>query len=382
MNQKLHVLFLCGWYPSRVLSNNGDFIQRHAEAVSLQHKVTVFHIISDKNSAKNVEIVHEQRNGVNTYIAYIKFTKNPVFKLFLFITAFQTLMEKESSFDLIHLNEIFPFGVFCLFLKTPFVITEHSTGYLKEHHHTFSYVKKRVLKRIVKKSMRLCPVSLNLKNNIDELIEYKSPYSIVPNVVDTDVFIPKEHQSEIFTILHISNMNDDHKNISGLLETIAKFKRENYKFKLILLGDNSKAYISKAKELKIEGSINFIEHIAHEGVVKYLQEADVFLLFSNFENLPCVILESFACGTPVISTDVGGIREFFPEHFGKLIPKNDQQELLTSLEEFYIKEFPRAQKNEMHDYAVHKFGKEAIANQFSNVYFQVIEDSKNRKVTQ
>jgi len=47
---KLHVLFLASWYPSRILKSNGDFIQRHAEAVALQHKVSVIHVKSDNKN--------------------------------------------------------------------------------------------------------------------------------------------------------------------------------------------------------------------------------------------------------------------------------------------------------------------------------------------
>ena len=47
--KKLSVLFICGWYPSRVSPYNGDFIERHAKAVSKKHFVNIIHIISDKN---------------------------------------------------------------------------------------------------------------------------------------------------------------------------------------------------------------------------------------------------------------------------------------------------------------------------------------------
>ena len=80
MTPKLHILFLCGWYPSRVLTNNGDFIQRHAEAVATKHNVSVLHIISDPNCINDIEYSFEKTNGVNTHIAYVKTTINPIIK--------------------------------------------------------------------------------------------------------------------------------------------------------------------------------------------------------------------------------------------------------------------------------------------------------------
>ena len=80
MNNKLHVLFLCGWYPSRVLPTNGDFIQRHAEAVSLNHDVSVIHLITDENCKQNIEIISKKENELNVHIAYLKPQKNYIKK--------------------------------------------------------------------------------------------------------------------------------------------------------------------------------------------------------------------------------------------------------------------------------------------------------------
>ena len=97
MDKKLNILFLCGWYPSRVLQNNGDFIQRHAKAVSLLHTVEVIHIISDKNCTKNIEITIHEIDGITTHIGYIKQTKNPILKCILFWKTYLILLKKTKN---------------------------------------------------------------------------------------------------------------------------------------------------------------------------------------------------------------------------------------------------------------------------------------------
>ena len=67
--KKLHILFLCGWYPSRISPNNGDFIERHANSIQQLHKVSVVHIISDPQTKENLKITQENKNEVDTYIA-------------------------------------------------------------------------------------------------------------------------------------------------------------------------------------------------------------------------------------------------------------------------------------------------------------------------
>ncbi|MCK5637765.1 MAG: hypothetical protein KAH67_03580, partial [Flavobacteriaceae bacterium] len=86
--KKLHILFLNSWYPSKVLPNNGDFIQRHAEAVALKHRVTAIHVITDQNITKNT-IEDSNLNGVRTLIAYLKPYNSKFTKQFYFFKAYK-----------------------------------------------------------------------------------------------------------------------------------------------------------------------------------------------------------------------------------------------------------------------------------------------------
>ena len=61
---------------------NGDFIQRHAEAVAIKNKVTSIHVITDDNINNNLEIEKKQINGVTTIIGYVRPTQNKILKGF------------------------------------------------------------------------------------------------------------------------------------------------------------------------------------------------------------------------------------------------------------------------------------------------------------
>ncbi|MDY0780091.1 glycosyltransferase family 4 protein [Tenacibaculum sp. IB213877] len=363
MPENLHILFLCGWYPSRVLPTNGDFIQRHAEAVSLQHKVSVIHIITDSNLKKDTEYTFDRINGVDTYIAYLQPQKNVFLKGLKFFTAFKQLVSMIDDFDLIHLHELYPFGLFTFLIKKPYIITEHWTGYHNPQSKHISNSQLFLSKFIAKKSKFICPVTKDLQKSMN-LLGLKGNYKTVPNVVDTNLFFPhKKKRDSIFTILHISNMVDAHKNVSGLLNAISNL---NFEYKLVLIGENSIKYKNIATNLNIYNRIEFVEHISHIEIPNYFNTSDVFVLFSNYENLPCVILESFACGTPVISTNVGGISEFFPKEFGFLIEKNNEEELIKNLTYLFNNRVSIREK--MHIYAKQKFSRQSIAEQFTNLY--------------
>ena len=130
---KLHILFLTSWYPSKVLPVNGDFIERHAEAVATLHRVSILHVITNPHAIKPIEIEIQKSSSKNAYIAYVKKSKNPFIKLIRFYKAYKTLLNKIGSFDIIHLNKLYPAGIVALFLevfhKKQYLITEHWSGY-------------------------------------------------------------------------------------------------------------------------------------------------------------------------------------------------------------------------------------------------------------
>ena len=379
LNKKLHILFLCGWYPSRVLPTNGDFIQRHAEAVSLLHKVSVLHIVSDENCLKKVEIESKEINGIKTYIGYVKKTNNVILKFIRFWRTYFILLQKMKPFDVVHLNETFPFGIFALhlkwFQKKPFIISEHWTGYHFPQSKKINFFVKSISKKIVKNASFICPVSNDL-NKAMQQFRLKGNYKNIPNVVDTSLFKPQEKEKTAFTVVHISSLLDDHKNVSGMLRVAKKLETEIGAFTWKFIGGTSKEFSSLISNLDFKRArIEFINHIHQQDLVEELQSSTVFVLFSNYENLPCVILESFSCGIPVIATNVGGISEFFPKNFGKLITVNNENELLESL--LLYNNNLKIDAEKMHKYAVKKFSKKVIAVQFSELYFTSLNNSNS-----
>ena len=374
LKKKLHILFLCGWYPSKVLPTNGDFIMRHAKAVSTQHLVSVLHIISNNNISKT-EIEIKKKPNFNTYIAYIKPSQNPFVKYYRFWIAYQDLLKEIGNFDIVHLHKLYPFGFFALHLKKrkqiPYIISEHWTGYhLKRKKRQLLSFEHLLSKKITTNAHSVCPVSEDLKNSMQQF-GLKGKYQIVPNVVDTNVFKPASKIIENFTITHVSSLFDQHKNISGMLRVAKQLESEIGVFTWNFIGGKKDEFANLISELNFtKANIHFIDHTSHQKIADYLNASHIFVLFSNYENLPCVILEAFSCGIPVISTNVGGIKEYFPEEFGCLIDKKNEQQLLEKIVELY--KTPKDQKSNMHQYAIENFGEQRICNSFTELYMSAL----------
>ena len=374
MKKRLHILFLCSWYPSEVFPSNGDFIQRHAEAVSLSHNISVLHIVSNSKVDKT-EIQVSEKSGFKTFIAYVKPSNLFFIKWIRFWFAYRKVTQQITEIDVVHVNRIFPLGIFALLLKSKrklnYIISEHWTGYHFTKTKPLSWFEGFISKRIVKNADFVCPVSDDLKNSMIRT-GLSGNYRKVPNVVNTNLFQPKEIKSDQFTITHISDLNDHHKNISGMIRVASKLSKKTNNFTWNFIGGKKDMYSGLLSELDFHNAkINFIDHVPHQEIATYLNQSDVFVLFSNYENLPCVILEAFSCGTPVISTNVGGIKEYFPKEFGQLINKGDENALLNALID--IQQHPIKKSEEMHKYAIENFSPQKICDSFTNLYLDALK---------
>ncbi|RUA12882.1 MAG: hypothetical protein DSY82_00095 [Flavobacteriia bacterium] len=368
--KKLHILFLNSWYPSRVLPANGDFIQRHAESVATQHRVTAIHVVTDPNIHHNItddKII----NGVRTLITYLKPESFPGNRLINFYTAYKKLIKMAGDYDLIHVNRIYPAGIIALLQKKPFIATEHFTGYLADLSINLSYFERYFAKKITKKAAYICPVSYDLEKNMLKL-GFKGNYQVIPNVVDTELFYPQNKSSEVFTLIHISSLNNSHKNISGILRVIRKLQDYISDFRFILVGPNPERYINEIKRLGIHSEkLEMTGELPYDKIPEYLRKSNILILFSHFETFSCVIKEAFACGVRVVSSDVGGIKEFFPSDFGILVPKNDEKAFLKAIIE--EKEKNKQIHQKMHQYCIKYFSKTSIANAYTKLYLKALK---------
>lgn len=372
MNKKLHILFLCGWYPSKILPNNGNFIKRHAEAVSLKHNVSVLHIISDKNCSKSINIETKEINGVKTHIGYVKETKNLILKLFRFWKVYFILLKKIKPFNIVHLNEIFPFGLFALhlkfFKKKSYIISEHWTDYKYPLSNKISFLEKILSKLIVKKASFVCPVSKSLQKDM-ETFGLKGNYKIVPNIIDVSVFVTSKKKEKNYTIIHVSNLYNNQKNIVGMLNVAKKLESKIKNFTWKFIGGNKEEYATLIKKLNFTSAkIEFINYVAHKNLVAHLQNSNLCVSFSNYETFGIVMVEALSCGIPVISTNTGILNELKPTDFFRIIPVKDEEKLQDEIIYFYDNKTALTSKEKMRDYINTRFSNRSVCEEFTTLY--------------
>ena len=377
VKKKLHVLFLSSWFPSKTHPTLGNFVQRHAEAVALFANITVLYL-SKNNKTSAFEIEDEVEGNVR--IVRVYYCSNG----FLFRNRIQALKKgiahinfNQNKPDLVQLNMVWPEGWQALFIqrkwKIPFVISDNWTGYHPNERSPLPFHIKSYMRFTANRSELLMPVTLQLEKAMRAL-GFTKPAVIVPNVVNTAYF-KNEKKNEIHTYVHLSHLDNDHKNIEGILSAWKIFSDQTENVILELGGDGDIPHWKK-RSLEIgirKNSITFFGTLDQQEVAKKMNASHTFVLFSNYENLPLVMIEAMASGMNVIATRVGGIAE----HMGfckwnKLIDAKNEAQLLHALNESHS-ELNEINREVISEYATNHFSFEAVGKQFMNAYEQALK---------
>jgi len=173
----------------------------------------------------------------------------------------------------------------------------------------------------------------------------------IPNFVDTDFFKPIDSKTKIrsvlgldpndFIILFIGRLDNAHKNVKALLQVLYEFRKKGLmNIKLIIIGKGPDELMLKkyASKLKLGNAVRFEGFVPREKLPLYYNVADIFVLPSNYEGFPIVLLEALSCGLPVIATNVGGVAEVLPQELkepGYLVPPKNIKALMEAIHKAY-----------------------------------------------
>lgn len=333
-----YALWLPSWYPNKINHFDGDFIERHAKAVSEFEKLMILFVIKDSNQKEHGVIIEKIENkNITLYKAYYnKRFRWPVaekiFSLFTFFLIqkkiFKQIVEENGLPEIVHVHVAMKAGLLALWLKKkfqiPFVVTEHWTGYwpdAKPNIYSANWLFKKLNKKILSDASLFLPVS----HSLGEVVNKKFipiPFHVISNAVNTNLFFFKPTAIKRFRFIHPSSMNY-FKNPEGILAACKIVLGRGYAFELILVGNESDEIKERINELGLSQWVTIKSAVPYEEVARLIQDSSALLMFSRFENLPCVILEALCCGLPVVSSNVGGIPEIINEQNGILVNSED-----------------------------------------------------------
>ncbi|MDP8261886.1 MAG: glycosyltransferase family 4 protein [Candidatus Ancaeobacter aquaticus] len=155
----------------------------------------------------------------------------------------------------------------------------------------------------------------------------------IPNCVDTGVFCPDNSVSKEDSILVPRNIGHA-RGIHSAIEFFNVFHRKNNNFKMYIAGgplegDYYQECFDLVKKYELEDNIVFLGFIHPDEMVSLYRKTKVTLIPSiEREGTSLSALESMACGTPVVSTDVGGLSDL-----PTIKTKNDPEHMSNAVNE-------------------------------------------------
>lgn len=371
-NTRKHIVFLARWYPHRYDPMLGLFVQRHAEAAAQYDDISVIYVHADDQIQQKFDIVDETVNNVRTIRVYYRKSWSKIISLFRFFKANNKALKLLPKPDIIHVHILTRLGLVALRQKrlhgTPYIITEHWSRYLPDNDFN-GLLRKKLTKTVVRHASAVTTVTDILAKAMQSHGLRNENYSIVPNVVDINAFKPQPHHNEVPKIIHVSCFENKSKNITGLIDALQILEERDIKFQFTFIGDGIDLAMIKdyVKKLQHQENIRFTGILEGQDYVGELSSGDFLVLSSNYETQGVVLLEAFACGMPVVSTNVGGIPEIVNENNGILVPPHDPTKLADAMQTM-LQTYQNYDANTLRDSVIKKFSNETVGKLLNSLY--------------
>jgi glycosyltransferase involved in cell wall biosynthesis len=198
------------------------------------------------------------------------------------------------------------------------------------------------------------------------------PVTIIPNGLDTDIFAPRNRKfareilglpPDATIILFVaSNVHIRYKGFLPLTEALSGLKGQD---KLLLLS------VGASSKLNLEVPHRHLEHINEDRILALTYNAaDLFVIPSLQDNSPNTVLESMACGIPVVGFKTGGVPDMVREGVtGLLAPCNDVAALRAAIEDLIRKPSKREEMGiNSRRVALHEYSLVVQAGRYDELY--------------
>lgn len=328
------------------------------ELKELGHKVTVI-------SLYNYETAITERLRENG-IKVVFLEKKQGFDFSVFLKLFSILKKEEPDVIHTHLYAVryaVPVAMMCgvkIKVHTVHNLAQEECGKIG-----------KIMNHIYFKFLNVIPVALSemIRESITE--EYgmkKQTIPVIFNGIDLrKCRVKKKYEiNKKFKIVHVGRFSEQ-KNHQGLIRAYMSFYNKYPNSELWLIGDGVKKMEIEqyVRDNSIEDNVKFLG--VQKEVYKYLHEADIFTLPSNYEGVPLSLIEAMGTGLPIVVTAVGGVPDMVDENCA-IVTEVDNQELANAYEEYYLNEELRRKHGRNALQKSREFSAKVMAKKYEMIY--------------
>jgi len=201
----------------------------------------------------------------------------------------------------------------------------------------------RLMRLVVAWSLRRADlITADSMDMIDEIARYhpQAPCHQILWGADTDLFTPvaAERRAPGFDVVSLRSWEPNY-NIDVIVEAFADFvqQRPQADARLHLLGGGSlqDALEQQVKQLGLVDVVRFHGRVNDRAMVEAIQRSSVSVSVPTSDATSVSVLESMACGLPIVASDLPANRQWVDERGGCIVPVRDAQALSQALQQLH-----------------------------------------------
>ncbi|KPF45895.1 glycosyl transferase family 1 [beta proteobacterium AAP51] len=256
--------------------------------------------------------------------------------------AVQRVLDEGFDFDLIDAHYYYPDGVAAALLSRwfgkPFVVTARGTDLNLIPAYAAPAAMIRWAARRASASIGVCAALLE---PLREWQIEEERLTVLRNGVDLQRFFPQEPSAArselgvsgepvLISVGHLIERKGHHL----VIEALADLRSTHPRASLLIVGEGPEraSLVAHAQRLGVSEQVRLVGAVPNATLAGWYSAADVLVLASSREGWANVLLESMACGTPVVATDIWGTPEVVqPESGGVLVAHRSGKALAQGL---------------------------------------------------
>jgi glycosyltransferase involved in cell wall biosynthesis len=271
-----------------------------------------------KKNGHEIEIISSE----NTFTIPIKGLKNPSFMVSSFLKT-----KFKKNYDIVHAHNI-PSTLAMKNIRGKKILTIHgifSKQINELHGKTATIFSQKYEKHALHWADAITVVSKETLSYYDTINDFKI-YQI-PNAIEIES-LPKNKEKKYEKQLIFAGRLSKEKGVEVLAEICKKLPDD---INIIILGSGPDA--DKIKTIaNSKKNIHYLGYLPKERTIPLIRGSDILIQPSLSEGISSTLLESMACKTPIITTNIGGNNELIVDNkTGILIDPGDSNELLKQI---------------------------------------------------
>ena len=293
------------------------------------HDVTVFTTDADiSNPRLNVP---RERNLDGIRVKYFKNMSNTLafkYRIFMPFEMIFELRREERAFDIIHIHEYYSFPA----IISSYYAKKYNRPYVLQSHGSLTKITRQQLKlmfdrlfgrEILKSATKVIALNSVEAEQYRAMSVPEEKIAIIPNGIDLSEYVnlpPNGTFKKKFNIpedkkiiLYLGRIHKI-KGIDILIKAYAYMRNKmNLRDIVLVIVGPDDGYLNEAKRLAqaldVSNHVLFTGPLYGEDKMAAYIDSEVYVLPSRYETFPMTILEAYACGKPVVASEVGGLRD-------------------------------------------------------------------------